>query len=671
MVVLAAIAPLLSLRFGGYHVRHAGWVVLGLAVWACVQAARGRLSAPRSVAGVATWALVALTGWTVASIWWADASRHDAWVEAVRTAGYAAAFILGGALLANARSYVRFVQLTGAGIALVGVATVIRLVGAEAPLKVFVAGRLDWPVGYAPGTAAMYAVGTMLLLGAACGVQRVWERTGRALDMLVGGLTLGAAGICTALAVLGQSRGTVPALAVAIVAALVATPDRTSWLLRAAPIVMGLLIIRPELAHVYQAQFDLRQAPFTPGADPEAALAAAERAARAAGGAVAVLGLALTVVGALLPPVVEWVQHAVRDRLPERPGASVLGGVGAGVALLTSVVALAAPGPPARARTWVADQWHACRNPVAEVQDPGNASSYFATTGTGRCDYYRVAIGDLRQHPLHGVGAGNFRSTYVLERRTEEEPRVTHSLPMQLLAELGVVGGALGALALACVLLAAWRFVRSGGGRDPVFAGAIAAIAYWVAHASVDWLWQLTAVSLPAVVLSGGLVACISPAQRRVQPEVAAPLAAAAILAVIALVVPVTMADHALRRARDEGLRRDHPAEALAQARDAQRFDPTWAEPAITEGSLLLAAGKREAAAKAGARAARLEPKTWTVQYRSSGLIGLTDTVAGRAAFLRARTLNPRLPATTRTQGTTPGAASSPDSVQGSAAGER
>ena len=38
-------------------------------------------------------------------------------------------------------------------------------------------------------------------------------------------------------------------------------------------------------------------------------------------------------------------------------------------------------------------------------------------------------------------------------------------------------------------------------------AGAIAVCTTWALHASIDWDWQMPAVTLPALVLAGGLVA--------------------------------------------------------------------------------------------------------------------------------------------------------------------
>ncbi|MBC7461232.1 MAG: hypothetical protein H7287_07710, partial [Thermoleophilia bacterium] len=265
VLVLAAIAPLLALKFGGYHVRTFGWVTLVLVLWASVQAARGRASAPRSVAGAATFGLITLTVWSGASIAWADFSRHDAWVETTRTAGYAAAFLLGGTLLANARSFARFATLSGFGIALIGLVTLVRIITATAPLKSFVAGRLDWPIGYAPALAALYLIGMLLLLGAACACERAWQATRSNAQVALGGLALSGAGVCAALAYTGQTRGTLPALLVAVVVALVVTPFRLAWLLRFATIALAIVVVHGPLGALFHTQFELRQAPFTRG----------------------------------------------------------------------------------------------------------------------------------------------------------------------------------------------------------------------------------------------------------------------------------------------------------------------------------------------------------------------------------------------------------------------
>jgi hypothetical protein len=609
-----------------------------------VQAARGRLSAPRSASGLASGALIALAVWTAASISWADVSRHDAWVEAMRATGYAAAFILGGSLLAGARPYARFATATGAGIALIGLGVTVRMWQSDAPLRAFVAGRLDSPIGYAPGMAGFCLLGMLLLLGVSCGAERSWARTRRALDLAAASAALGGAGLCAALALLAQSRGTLLAIAVAAVVTLVALPQRTGGLRRIGAIGVLLVAAHDRLGAPFSTQFALRQAPFTPGADEDALFASAEEAAHAAASTTLLVALVLVAAGAALVPLSIWASERIGG-VEERLGRGLAMPISVALVALVAALLVLGAGRDGSPTSWIADQWEGCRHPPERVDDPGSSSSYFANTGTGRCDYYRVALTGAADHPLLGLGAGNFRGEYVRERHTAEEPRVTHSLPLQLLAELGIVGALLGATVLGGVLLAAWRFVRSGPGRDSTFAGAIGALGYWTAHASIDWLWQLPAIALPALALAGGLVACVSPPQGRVRASVAAPIAAGVLLGCIALVLPVTMADHELRRARDPQLAKEDPSAALTAARDAQHYDPTWAEPAILEAVLLAARGDRSGAADAARRAVRLEPRSWSTQYRSSGLIGLDDTNEGRRAFQRARELNPRLPA--------------------------
>lgn len=644
-LAIVAVPLLLALRFGGYHVRHAGWAVLGLVAWAVVLAARGRLGALRSPFGVGAMALAALVAWSAASIAWADSSRHDAWVEAVRALGHAAAFVVGGALLSRARAYAAYVVLLGGGIAVLALAVAARLATSDAPLRLFSAGRLDWPVGYAPGMAGLYLIGALLLLGASCRAQQRWGLEPSVGRVVESGLALAGAGACAALALLAQSRGTLPAVAAAALVALVVTPNRTAWLLRLGAIVAALALAWSRLAGPFRAQFELRQAPFTEGSDPDALLAAAESAAASAGVTVVVVAVALGLAGVALVGMTVWLEEQV-EQAEDRIGVGLALPAAVLVVAVVGTLLLVGGGDEGTPRGWIASQWRGCVDPPEAEGDPGSASSYFANAGTGRCDYYAVALRSAADRPLLGLGAGNFRGEYVRERRTDEEPRVVHSLPLQLLAELGLVGLALGLATVAAVVVAAARFVRSGAARDAAFAGGVAALAYWLAHASIDWLWQLPAVSMPALVLAGGLAACVSAPQRRSPGAVAWPLAAGVLIAAVALVLPVTMADARLRAARDPVLQEEDPVAALQAAVDAQDFDPTWAEPAITAGSLHARAGRRDRAAASGRRAVRLEPRNWSVQYRASGLIGLDDTAEGLAAFQAARELNPRLPAT-------------------------
>jgi hypothetical protein len=71
-------------------------------------------------------------------------------------------------------------------------------------------------------------------------------------------------------------------------------------------------------------------------------------------------------------------------------------------------------------------------------------------------------------------------------------------------AELGLAGLLAFALMLAGALVAGRRALRRAPGAA---AGLVAGALVWFLHASIDWDWQLPAVTLPAIVLAGAFVA--------------------------------------------------------------------------------------------------------------------------------------------------------------------
>ena len=73
---------------------------------------------------------------------------------------------------------------------------------------------------------------------------------------------------------------------------------------------------------------------------------------------------------------------------------------------------------------------------------PGSGGTRLVLRAGNRYDYWRVALIEFRSAPLDGVGAGNYDTGYYLHRRTTEAITQPHSLELQTLAELGLVGGA-------------------------------------------------------------------------------------------------------------------------------------------------------------------------------------------------------------------------------------
>jgi hypothetical protein len=136
---------------------------------------------------------------------------------------------------------------------------------------------------------------------------------------------------------------------------------------------------------------------------------------------------------------------------------------------------------------------------------PGGATR-LVTLQSNRYDYWRVALRAFAHSPIHGVGAGGWSVYWLRWRTVNDFAQDAHSLELQTLAELGLVGAGLLLAFFGGVALAARRalsFSVTGAGA----AGPVAALVTYLAHSPLDWDWQMPAVTLVAVVLAGWLLA--------------------------------------------------------------------------------------------------------------------------------------------------------------------
>jgi hypothetical protein len=191
-----------------------------------------------------------------------------------------------------------------------------------------------------------------------------------------------------------------------------------------------------------------------------------------------------------------------------RPVALVIGGF----ALVVAVGAYAVAGDRIEggtakglgdAQDYVSRQWGEFLRPTQRVA-VGTAR---LTTARGtRSELYRVAINGFEAHPVRGDGAGGFEVRWARERRVDEDVRNAHSLELETLGELGAVGGVLLLTFLVAIIAAAVRSRRRPAGLGRGQAAAVsAAVAVWIAHSSVDWDWQMPAVTGTALVLAAAL----------------------------------------------------------------------------------------------------------------------------------------------------------------------
>jgi hypothetical protein len=139
----------------------------------------------------------------------------------------------------------------------------------------------------------------------------------------------------------------------------------------------------------------------------------------------------------------------------------------------------------------------------------GATSSRLSDVGSHRSDYWSVAMQTWADHPLAGAGAGSFGTEWLRRRPIDERVEDAHSLYLETPAELGLVGLALLLALVGGVVAAARAALRA----DRVLAaGPAAALLVWALHAGLDWDWEMPALTLVAVVLAGVLLGGGEPA---------------------------------------------------------------------------------------------------------------------------------------------------------------
>jgi hypothetical protein len=571
---------------GAFHLRHwAPTALLAVMTLLGMHLASGAvlLPGPVRVAVIAIWAFA---GWTLLSGAWAE-SPALAWEGGNRTILYAALVTLALLMLAPPRRLAFVGQLTVVGIALLALVTLIRM-RSNGP-HLFLAGRLDSPVGYRNGTAALFAFPVWpLIVTAAVRGSRPGARAA----------AFAAAVLCLGLAFATQSRGVALGLVCGGVIALALGPDRVrrAWI---AIVVVGFVaVISGPLLEPYDA--------FIAGKG--AANAAAIRHASSALTIATVLALVLGFLGALLDNGLRAPQLA-RLRSVATAGLVVVVVVGA----LGALVKVGNPVSYARDKVQEFKQL----TPSGKL-----GSTRLGSVGGQRYDLWRVALREWRDHPLQGVGEGNYAFEYYVQRKTDRNLTDPHSLPIRLLAETGLVGFLLFGTFLVALIVAfarGWRSAPAAIRRPAVALAAGGAVV--IGQNSIDWLWLIpgiTGLGLFSAALATGMVSqparapALAPTRRSIAwPAVAVGL----VLAAISVVLPF-LADFHERRAR--AVAATQPAKTLSEGRAAERLDPFSVVPHYLQAGALEDLGRPAAAREELLQALDLEPRN----FATLGLLG-------------------------------------------------
>jgi hypothetical protein len=620
---------------GGYT--RAAWmpglVVVAIVLGMAIALAPRRPSRP---AMLAIAALAAYTAWSFASILWADAPG-PALDGSQRTLLYLVCFASFALLPWTPRALLVVLGCFALLAVVSGAVVAIRVAQAADPARFFFEGRLVGPLGYPNASAAWWMAGAVVALGLAARPEVVaWLRP----------LFLSATGFLLCLIVTTESRGWLFTLPVVMLAVLALVPGRARTVLFAAPVAVALALASGDLLSVYRSVEGLQQ-PALAGT-LNATFDDAVRAMLLTAGALVAVGALAVVVDAL-----------TRHRLASRP--RLTRGLAAAVLVCAAVAGTGATlsATDGRPLERVDRAWTDFKTYDGEDAD----GTRFASLGTNRYEAWRVAFDAWREHPVGGLGQDNFAQTYIEQRRnTFGEPRWVHSLPLRLLAHTGAVGALLFVAFIALVLWAAVagssRCATRPGARA---AGAIALLpaVVWIAHGSVDWLWEYPGLSGPAFALAGavgalwrapdgdeaatageeGATAAESTESRR-RPHLRIALACFLVLACAAVVLPSYVADRDVRAAAG-GWPADPPL-AFDRLERARQLNPLDAQASLVEGIIAVRSGQLGQARTSFARAAAREPRDWYARFEL-GLIAGEQRARKESLrqLLAARRLNP------------------------------
>ena len=284
---------------------------------------------------------------------------------------------------------------------------------------------------------------------------------------------------------------------------------------------------------------------------------------------------------------------------------------------------------------------------VALLRDPDFIRLHLVSgNGTGRWQIWSSAVDAFQHEPLHGIGAGSFERWWAAHGSLAMFVRDAHSLYLEMLAELGLPGLLLIGTVLLVGIVAGIRRTLLGGDHD-CGAAATAVVVAFAFAAGVDWMWELTIVSLVAVIAlalaTGRTTEPSRPPAYRGALAVTAVIAAIALAAVagqgIALLTTVNVED-----SRDAVVRGDLVA-ALRAADAASRIQP-WAASPYAQRALVeeqaLAFGRARGSIERAIDRDDTDWRLWLIRARIETELGKAD--AARRSLLRAAALNPRSP---------------------------
>jgi hypothetical protein len=637
-VLAGALVLYLGLDGGGYDIivrSQTGmvvwWIVLVGAVWGILPTTR-----PTGAA----WAAMALFGgvvlWTALASTW-SLSTERSLQELSRVACYLGVLLLALAIHRDRGQAVRHTvnAVAAAIVVVVALALASRLVPSSFPAAqttaAFLGGaqaRLSWPLNYWNGLAALIALGLPLLLSIATSARALLTQAAAAAAIPL----LALCGYLTA------SRGGAIAAGVALLAFLVLAPDRFPKLATMLIAAAGSALLITSAAHRSAIQRGLTDH----GATVQGGQVIVTIVLVCVAVALAQVGIGLAARHGTLPRLL---------RVPRRRARALLAG-GVAVALIAAV-SLGAPSRLSRA-------WTDFKHPHGAAGAASLGARFDSFSGNGRYQYWKVAVQATSGRRLTGSGPGTFQLLWQPRATVSGYVVNAHSLYVETLAELGVIGLALLAAFFLLVVAVAVRLVRRSKYEERTrAAGAVAALLAFAVSAAVDWVWQLPVLPTAFLLLAAAVLAPAGPViSARATAAGAAPasprgtsgrarlvlragIGVIALACLVAVAVPLATASRV--RQSQAAFNAGNSAVALAAARSATRIEPGAASAQLQVALVLESQHRYLAAVIAARNATRDEPLNWNGWLILSRLEAESGHVTPSvAAYRHARSLNPR-----------------------------
>lgn len=612
-----ALVVYLGLNGGGYEpvVRNQ----LGIAVWwgVLLGLAVGALPLNRLRYGswLALGLLAAYVAWVALSYAWTDAP-HNTVEDLGKAVTYLGVFALALGIRGE-KGARRMAAALGSGIAVVVlVGLVSRLHPAWVPaaqetVEQFPGNRfrLAYPLGYWNAVASLAAIGLPLLLSVAAAARYTLARALAAAALPAMALTV----------YFTFSRGGALAAVAGVAIFLALAHDRVAKAVTVLVAGAGSAIL---IAAAHQRH----------ALDEGLASAAAHHQGNELLAMALVVCAGVGLVQAGLTVALRYGRRPAWTTPSRRASLATLAGT---VAILVAAgLALGAPGK-------AADAWHEFKAAKGTAHGAARLESF---SSNGRWPLWESALEENASAPLTGRGAGSFEAWWAQHKGADYSGFVedAHSLYLETLAELGLVGFALLVAFLAWVFIAGGRrYLRAVSQRRTQLAAALAGCAAFCVGSAYDWLWQIAVLPIAFLLLASVLVSAGE--RRRGRPlPLTARLAgvAVSVAAMVAIAIPLSGALSLQRSQAD--FRAGNLAAALTHATSARNATPFAARPRLQEAFVLEAQGRAAGALHAARAATRAEPKewrAWVVRSRLEAAAG--HPAAALAAYRHARILNP------------------------------